>query len=176
MRSHLHLAFAAFSFIAIVHFGCSPAAPAESPESTGTAENTSGPSSQDDPAAEPESQSEPGAGSKPRTSPQSLDDRVPDDYALTNGDCNVLGKQYAAAIRADQMAGISDKLKDPQRAQVLQNIDEVAQKMAGNWIESCQTSLVGQITDPKSLKCALQAPSVKEFDACLNSSPAAPKK
>src|SRR4051794_10512658 len=35
---------------------------------------------------------------------------VPDDYTLSNTDCDALGKQYGQVARSDQMAALSPKL------------------------------------------------------------------
>lgn len=132
------------------------------------------PASDAPPSAEPSG--EPGAaGSKP-----AKDDSIPDDYQIVAGDCVQLGRQFAAVTRMDQAAKLSPKLKPEQRSQAEKNIDEVATKLGDKWAESCEKSLVGQTTDPRSLKCALESKSVKDFDVCLNgpegSQPAAQKK
>jgi hypothetical protein len=165
MHSRLPLVFATLAFVG--HFGCSPAAPAESPQPAAESESAS-----NEPAAsEPTSGSETSSAPDPSKNP-AKQEGIPDDYALSAGDCAVLAKQFATAIRNDQEAQLSPKLKDAQREQVKQNIDEVARKRQDEWRESCQKSLVGQITDPKSLKCALEARTVKDFDNCLNAQPA----
>lgn len=100
------------------------------------------------------------------------DDSIPDDYAMLRGDCAQLGRQLAALTRSDQLATLSPKLKEAQREQADKNITEVANKLGDKWIAGCEESLVGQIVDRRSLKCAMDARTVKEFDACLNAAPA----
>jgi len=98
-------------------------------------------------------------------------DSIPDNYELTGGDCDALGKQYGAAARADQLAGLNPKLTAAQRAQAEGSIDKVISKLEAQWTEGCRSSLVGKTVDPKALKCALDARTVKAFDVCLNGEP-----
>jgi hypothetical protein len=93
---------------------------------------------------------------------------IPDDYSITAGDCDALGKQYGAVARSDQMSALSPKLGEKQRAATAASVDKVVSKLEESWIKGCQTSLVGKVADPKSLKCALSAGTVKAFDVCLN--------
>jgi hypothetical protein len=93
---------------------------------------------------------------------------IPDDYALTAADCEALGKQYGAAMRSDQLVGLSPKLTEKQRAQGEANIDGVVSKTAAQWTHTCHQSLVGKIVDPKTLNCALDAKTVNAFQACIS--------
>jgi hypothetical protein len=93
---------------------------------------------------------------------------IPDDYYLTAGDCEALGKQYGHAARNDQLATLSPKLSEKLRAQGTEAIDKAVTKLEDKWIASCQSALVGQVGDPKALKCALNAATVAAFDVCLN--------
>lgn len=103
------------------------------------------------------------------------DGSIPDNYELTAGDCDALGKQYGAVARADQLAQVNPKLSAAQRTQAEANIDKVISKLENQWIDGCRGSLVGKTVDPKSLKCALESRTVKDFDVCLNGEEA-PKK
>lgn len=93
---------------------------------------------------------------------------IPDDYTITQADCAQLGKQFAAVTRADQVAALDPKLSAKQKADTEKRIDEVAAKMGDNWVQTCQASLVGKVAERKRLSCALEARSVKVFDACIN--------
>lgn len=95
------------------------------------------------------------------------DATVPDDYSLTEGDCDALGKQYGVAMRNDQLVGLNPKLSAAQRTQAEANIDKVVTKMATQWSEGCVHSLAGKVVDRKSLTCALDARTVNDFKACI---------
>jgi hypothetical protein len=106
---------------------------------------------------------------------------VPDDYSLTESDCDALGKEYGDAARGDQKATLSAKLNEKQRSTALENIDAAVSKLESTWIDNCMKSLAGKVVDHGNIKCALAAKTVKAFDICLNgekgSGPAAgPKK
>jgi len=160
--------------LAVGLLGCGSSTPsAESPESSDTVEQAS---------EEPAGGAEPGAveaeaevkdpAAAPGSAKPTADNTIPDDYAMMSGDCVQLGKQLAAATRADQLALLSPKLTEAQKAQADKNITDVANRLGEKWTEGCEGSLVGKVVDRKSLKCALDAKSVKVFDACLNASPA----
>ena len=93
---------------------------------------------------------------------------IPDDYYITGSDCNALGNQYSQALRNDQVATLSPKLTDKRRAEGMATIDKAVATLEDKWIAQCNTSLVGKVGDPKALKCALNAQTVKTFDVCLN--------
>lgn len=118
--------------------------------------------------SEPEPDEAEGPKAMPEAPKAAVDDRIPDDYAMLRGDCAQLGRQLAALTRSDQLATLSPKLKEAQREQADKNITEVANKLGDKWTAGCEESLVGKIVDRKSLKCAMDARTVKEFDACLN--------
>jgi hypothetical protein len=96
------------------------------------------------------------------------DNSVPDDYSITASDCDALGEQYGHAAKSDQMATISPKVSDKQRAAAEASIDKVVNKVAQVWSDHCRSALVGKVADPRALKCAIAAPTVKAFDVCLN--------
>lgn len=118
---------------------------------------------------------EPDEAEGPKPMPEApkatVDDSIPDDYSMLRGDCVQLGRQLAALTRSDQLEKLSPKLKQAQREQADKNITEVANKLGDKWIAGCEESLVGKIVDRRSLKCAMDARTVKEFDACLNAPP-----
>lgn len=141
--------------------GASPPPEAESP-SPEMPEPSPGPESKAEPAVE-EPPPEPGA-----VVGRTGDDSIPDDYAIMSGDCDQLGKQLSALTRSDQGALLSPKLTAAQRAQADKSISDVATKLGSKWTEGCEKSLVGKTVDRKVLKCAFDAKTVKDFDACLN--------
>jgi hypothetical protein len=93
---------------------------------------------------------------------------TPDDYSLTENDCQALGRQYGQAARADQRVGLNPKLTAKQREQAEAAIDGVVSKLESGWTETCSKSLAGKIVEHKNIKCALAAKTVKSFDVCLN--------
>jgi hypothetical protein len=99
---------------------------------------------------------------------------IPDDYMITNGDCVMLGRALAGVTRADQVAQLSPKLNEKQRAQAEESINAGSDKTGDKFAEGCQKSSAGNTGDPKSLKCALNAKTAKEFEGCLNA-PVPPK-
>ncbi|MFO0756905.1 MAG: hypothetical protein U0359_10455 [Byssovorax sp.] len=107
------------------------------------------------------------------------DESVPDDYELTPGDCDALGKQYGRLARGDQLAALNPKLTQAQRETAESNIDRAIAPLEGRWIDGCVASLAGKVSNRASLKCAMDAKTVKAFDVCLNgeggTAPADPK-
>lgn len=93
---------------------------------------------------------------------------VPDDYSLTENDCQALGRGYGDAARYDQRAALNPKLTDKQREQANASIDAVVSKLETTWIDTCAKSLAGKNVDHKNITCALAAKTVKAFDVCLN--------
>lgn len=93
---------------------------------------------------------------------------LPDDYSLTENDCQALGRQYTDAARSDQRAGMSAKLTAKQREQADASIDAVVVKMGTQWGDACMKSLAGNHVEHKKITCALAAKTVKAFDVCLN--------
>ncbi len=148
---------------------------------SGCSSSSSKPAESVEPAEAPPTETPPPPASEPpaptamptgvKQTGGSADNSIPDNYELTGGDCDALGKQYGAAARADQLAGLSPKLTAAQRAQAEGSIDKVISKLEAQWIEGCRSSLVGKTVDPKALKCALEARTVKSFDVCLNGEP-----
>ncbi len=140
--------------------------PAEGP---GDPSDVSGPASDSAPAS-----TDKGDEAPPPPPPGMLksgpakDDSIPDDYELTPGDCDALGKQYGRLARGDQLAALNPKLTAAQRETAETNIDRAITPLESRWIEGCASSLVGKATDRKLLKCAMDAKTVKAFDVCLN--------
>ena len=93
---------------------------------------------------------------------------VPDDYSLTENDCQALGRGYGDAARGDQRAALNPKLTARQREQADASINGVVTKLEAAWEDTCRKSLAGKIVDHKNIKCALAAKTVKTFDTCLN--------
>lgn len=140
---------------------CSPSQPPETPATpSGTAEAV---------AAEPAPTAE--AAPAVTATPGSVvknDAPSTEAYELMPSDCDALGKQYGIVARADQMAALSPKLSAKQRAATAEQVDRVVSKLEESWIQSCQSSLVNKAVEHKSIKCALAAKTVKQFDVCLN--------
>ncbi len=93
---------------------------------------------------------------------------VPDDYSLTENDCQALGRGYGDATRSDQRAALNPKLTAKQREQADASIDGVVTKLEASWTDTCLKQLAGKIVDHKNVKCALAAKTVKAFDTCIN--------
>ena len=93
---------------------------------------------------------------------------TPDDYSLTENDCQALGRQYGDAARADQRVGLNPKLTPKQREQADASIDSVVSKLESGWIDTCMKNLAGKNVEHEKIKCALGAKTVKSFDVCLN--------
>ncbi|WP_437945952.1 hypothetical protein WME98_34505 [Sorangium sp. So ce296] len=156
--------------------GCGGAAPppAEQPEPARLEEPAK--------AAEPAPEAAPGVEAQeaePAPAPPSAapaaprrDDSVPDDYALMHGDCVELGKQLTVLTRSEQVAALSAKLTPEQRGETEKRIDAVAATLGEQYAQSCEQN-VGKHVDPRSLKCAFDARSVRVFEACLNAPPPA---
>ena len=109
-------------------------------------------------------------GTEP-VSPQSSrsnSNSVPDNYVIMSGDCVLLGKQLAAVTRSDELVKLSPKLTEQQRSQAEKSIDDGSRKLGDQFADGCQKSSAGNTGDPKSLKCALNAATVKAFSDCLN--------
>jgi hypothetical protein len=155
-------------------FGCagSPPPPADQPEPA-QVEERAPPA---EPAPTPARKAEPAdaetssvEGGEPRAT-ERPEDSVPDDYTIMHGDCAQLGKKFAALTRAEQVAALSPKLTTEQRTQTEQRIDVVAGKLGEQYAQTCEKN-VGRSVNPRSLKCAFDARSVKAFDECLNGPP-----
>jgi hypothetical protein len=93
---------------------------------------------------------------------------TPDDYSLTENDCQALGRQYGDAARADQRVGLNPKLTAKQREQAEASIDGVVSKLESGWTDTCMKNLAGKNVEHEKIKCALGAKTVKSFDVCLN--------
>jgi hypothetical protein len=143
--------------------------PPEKPAPEYTQEESWGPGKR-----EPESQPEAdpvAPGVKPSTAVA-----TPDDYEMTNRDCVELGRQLKAVIRNDEVVKLSPKLKQNQRDAAEASIDRAATTRQDQWIEGCQSSLVGKVVNQAALKCAMGTKTVKDFDACLNTAGDEPAK
>lgn len=162
-------------FSALVLVACSPSKPPDNPESADTTAVAS---------AEP---TEGTADTAPMgtvvKSPEVSQDASLASYELTPSDCDALGRQYGQVARSDQMAALSPRLTEKQRAATAAQVDKVVGKLEEGWIGTCQSTLVNKSVDHASIKCALAAKTVKAFDVCLNGEhgtpqprPASPKK
>lgn len=145
--------------------GCSSGTPkpADGPEAEPT---PTSPAAADEHAPPVEAPPPPAMGTVKR--PEGSAAETPDDYSLTENDCQALGRQYGEAARADQRLGLNPKLTAKQREQADASIDAVVSKLESAWTETCSKSLAGKNVEHKNIKCALAAKTVKSFDVCLN--------
>lgn len=154
-------------------FGCggAPPPPAEQPEPARPEEPAPGAEPTPEAALGVEAPEAEPAATTPSAAPR-RDDSVPDDYALMHGDCVDLGKQLTALTRTEQVAALSAKLTPEQRGETEKKIDAVAATLGEQYAQACEQN-VGKHVDPRSLKCAFDARSVRAFEACLNAPPPA---
>lgn len=143
--------------------------PAEEPDSAGEA-----PATEDVAPASGEGATEPAQaeapGLKSATGPAG---GATDEYAITPADCQALGAQFATATRATERERLAPSLAGKARAQAEQKIEDAALQAGETWRATCDKTLAGKNGDPKAIKCASAAKTVKEFDACLNGGGAA---
>lgn len=158
----LALALAPFALALLFACGAGTSKPADGPESE--AASTPPPGTGTEPAATTEAPAP--AATVKRIDP--VTDLTPDDYSLTENDCQALGRQYGDAARADQRVGLNPKLTDKQREQANASIDGVVSKLETTWTDTCVKNLAGKNVEHKNLTCALAAKTVKSFDVCLN--------
>jgi hypothetical protein len=165
--------FAALLLAALA--ACDPPKPAKEPE--GSADPAAGGDKDIDKGGEKgekgekaEGPSEPAAGDKGETPPKAEIDKglSLDTYEMTPSDCNALGRHYGEVARNDQVAGLSPKLTEKQRSSTVAQIDKVVGKLEESWTNGCHNSLVNKAVDNASIKCALAAKTVKDFDICIN--------
>jgi hypothetical protein len=159
------LALAPLTLALLLGCGSSTSKPADGPEG----ENPSAPASADDhgeKAAPAADATDPPTVGGVKRSGNATD--VPDDYSLTENDCQALGRQYGDATRGDQRAALNPKLTAKQREQADASIDGVVAKLETTWADTCMKSLAGKNVEHKTIKCALAAKTVKSFDICLN--------
>lgn len=96
------------------------------------------------------------------------DNSVPDDYSLTERDCDLLGKKLGDLWRGELRSQMSPKLSDKQREKAEQSIEDGASKKEDDWAAGCIKGLAGKTVDPKTLKCAFNSKDLKAFEKCLN--------
>jgi hypothetical protein len=161
---HHRLALAPLAFALLLGCGSSTPKPADGAEKE-TADTPPPAVEPSDEVVKPPPPPPPAVGAVKR---EAAATDLPDDYSLTDNDCQALGRQYTDAARSDQRAGISPKLAAKARAQAEASIDGVVVKIGADWAESCMKSLAGKNVDHKKITCALAAKTVKTFDVCLN--------
>ena len=145
--------------------GASTAKTADGPDGEKTETPSSHGENGDTPAAKVDGPAAPTTGSVKREGGAT---DVPDDYSLTENDCQALGRGYGDAARSDQRTALNPKLTAKQREQADASIDGVVTKLAEKWEETCLKSLAGKIVEHAKVKCALGSKTVKAFDICLN--------
>jgi hypothetical protein len=161
----LRFALAPLACVLLLGCGASTAKPADGPEGEKSETPSSSGENGDGAAPRVDAPAAPTMGAVKREA--SATD-VPDDYSLTENDCQALGRGYGDATRADQRAALNPKLTAKQLEQADASIDGVVSKLETSWTETCLKQLAGKIVDHKNIKCALAAKNVKAFDTCLN--------
>lgn len=149
---------------------CASTPPADSPDNA-TTDTTSADASPPDPTSSgPTNDTRPPPSTTVKATgvDRSDDGSIPDDYQLTNGDCNALGEALTGIWRGELVAQLSPKLSAKAREQAEKSIDDASTKKGDDFAASCAKSLVGKTVDQGSLKCAFNSKSVKDFDKCLN--------
>src|SRR5262249_42824064 len=166
--SHMRHALLLPALVAVLSLGCSSGPPKQvgDPSSNEFSSDKSGDNAKWEGSPSGSKGSE-GNASEGGGDQKARDDRIPDDYSLTPGDCDALGKHYGEVAKADQMATVSPKLTQKQKDQAEENIEKVVGKLATQWIEGCQSTLAGNIVDHKALKCAMEARTVADFKGCI---------
>ena len=145
--------------------GASTPKPADGPDGEKSETPSSSGENGDTPAAKVDAPAPPTMGAVKREGGAT---DVPDDYSLTENDCQALSRGYGDAARGDQRAALNPKLTAKQREQAETSIDGVVTKLEAGWEETCLKSLAGKIVDHNRIKCALGSKTVKAFDLCLN--------
>jgi hypothetical protein len=158
------------SLAALLLAACSasPTAPAAAPEGA-----PAPPAAASVAAADPAASETPAAEDAPSPPPRKAQPAadVPDDYEITPRDCQELAGQFASLIRSDEVAKLSPKLSEQQKAQAVKSIEKAAAVRQEQWVSSCSATLVGLVQQRKNLRCAMEARSVSAFDVCLNGEP-----
>ena len=174
------LSASAFLLLAAALSACEPSKPAESPE------GSSDPAAKEDKDKEKDkdktetpseaSSGSSGSGDKPTPPKSDVDKSMSlDTYEMTPSDCNALGRHYGEVARNDQLAGLSPKLKEAQRAATVAQIDKVVGKLEEAWTNQCHSALVNKAVDHDAIKCSLAAKTVKDFDVCINGAAGTPQ-
>lgn len=98
------------------------------------------------------------------------DDTIPDDYTMLRGDCVSLREKLKELIRGENMAKIDPKIQGEKREKAEQNINAVADKLATQLFDMCDSSMVGKVFERRRLKCAMESRSQEAFNQCLGAS------
>ncbi len=93
---------------------------------------------------------------------------VPVDREITAHECQVLAQRYGDLTRSDNMNALPQGLTAGQRQQAQTNILSASDKLSERWEQGCLESLVGKVASEDSMKCAMAAKTVADFDVCLN--------
>ncbi len=107
--------------------------------------------------------------------PVSLPPPAPEDYEMTQGDCQVLAEHYYGLILREQLAAVPDGLKAGPREQAERQAEQNAQEGRDQWLAQCSTT-VGHSYQRQWLDCGMKAREVKRFTDCVTGQvqPAAP--
>jgi hypothetical protein len=139
--------------------------PANSPEVPTVAAEADPPPDKPESTAEPTTTAMPGSVVKVEGADKN---QMLDTYEMTPSDCDALGKKYGELARAEMMATLSPKLSEKQKAATAASVEKAVAPREEGWIKGCMSSLVNKAVDHGSIKCALAAKSVKDFDTCIN--------
>jgi hypothetical protein len=91
---------------------------------------------------------------------------VPDDYSLTERDCNDLGKKFAELWGQNLRAQLSPKLNAKQREKAEESINEGTASKEQEEVKHC-LPLVDKNIDPAVLKCAFNSKTVEAYQKCF---------
>jgi hypothetical protein len=156
---------------------CGSPKPADAPETSEAPASSAAADMPKDTGKDPAAGDDPAAAPSPGAAPaRKVDPSLSiDTYEMTPSDCDALGSHYGEVARSDQMAALSPKLSDKQRAATAAQVDKVVGTLSEKWIGGCQTSLVNRAVDHDAIKCALGSKTVKAFDVCLNGASGTPQ-
>jgi len=91
---------------------------------------------------------------------------LPDDYSLTQNDCNVLTDVYEKLLRQQEMAKLEgQKFKPAELERAKANVEKVVEKGAEGWQKNCD-GIVNTVQPRGRLQCAFDARELERFTGC----------
>lgn len=121
-----------------------------------------------DPAAGMSEGSEPGSaeGTPEKEYRSKPPPPVPDEYDLTQNDCNVLTDVYEKLLRQQEMAKLEgQKFKPAELERAKANVEKAVEKGTETWQKNCD-SLVNSVQPRGRLQCAFDAQELERFLGC----------
>lgn len=92
----------------------------------------------------------------------------PNEYEITQHDCNLLSKKYEDLLRKDEMAKLDKKgFKPKMYEQAKKQIDKIVQEGYDNYRQQCD-GIVGTVQVRSRLKCSLDAKELERFNGCAD--------